>query len=643
METNRGESDLSRLVLFNPDTKQEELVESDPQNEVDFGSAIFSEKTDELVGTTYVGDRRRTYFRDKSYEADYQQITSKLPNREITIAGGTEDDRKWMIVASGDTEPGERYIFDRDAKSLTMLYRVFEKLPRQHLASMKPIRYKSSDGLEIPGYLMLPKGPAPKNLPLLVIPHGGPWGRDTFGYNSLGQFFANRGYAVLMPNFRASTGYGKKFLNAGNNEWGGKMQDDITFGVKHLIAQGVADPKRVAILGGSYGGYATLAGVAFTPDLYSAAVSIVGPSNLLTLLDSIPPYWEAGRKIFHMRMGDPTTPEGKKQLERQSPLNSAAKIKTPLLVVQGANDPRVKKAESDQIVIALRDRKFPVEYIVAPDEGHGFARPLNSMAMFAGIEKFLWKHVGTRYQESVPREVSARLREITVDPATVKLAKPLDPTAVTMPTPSQPLEMAPATYSVTIALSGQSMKMESTNTVTDAGGTLTVTETAKMPQGEMSDVGVIDKATLAVKSREIKQGPMTVTLAFDGAKATGTAAMGGAAQPIDIDMGGPVFADGPGALRSIAALPLKEGYTLTFRNFDVMKRKSALKQLKVAAMENVTVPAGTFKAWKVEIKPADGAPGEHTIWVDSTSRRVVKMIATLPEMGGATATMELTK
>jgi dipeptidyl aminopeptidase/acylaminoacyl peptidase len=419
METNHGEPDLTRLVLFNPDTKQEEVVESDPMKEVDFGFAMFSQKTEELVGTTYVGDRSRTYFRDKSYEADYDQIKKKLPNREVTIAGSTADDRKWMLVASGDTEPGERYIFDRDAKSLTKQYQVFEKLPRQQLASMQPIRYTSSDGLGIPGYLTLPKGPAPKNLPLLVIPHGGPWARDRFGYNPLAQFFANRGYAVLMPNFRASSGYGKKFLNAGNNEWGGLMQDDITYGVKHLVGQGIADPKRVAILGGSYGGYATLAGVAFTPDLYSAAVSIVGPSNLLTLLESIPPYWEAGRKMFHMRMGDPTTAEGKKQLERQSPLNSAAKIKTPLLVVQGANDPRVKKAESDQIVVALRDRKFPIEYIVAPDEGHGFQRPVNNMAMYAAIEKFLWKHVGTRYQESLSREVSTRLREITVDPTTV--------------------------------------------------------------------------------------------------------------------------------------------------------------------------------------------------------------------------------
>lgn len=643
MDTNRGETDLTRLVLFNPDTKQEEIVESDPQNEVDFGGAIFSEKTDELVGTVYVGDRTRTYFRDKSFEADYQLVKKKLPNLEITIAGGTNDDRKWMLIASGDTEPGARYIFDRDSKALIKQYQVFEKLPRQHLASMKPIRYKSSDGLEIPAYLLLPKGPAPKNLPLLVIPHGGPWARDIFGYNSLAQFFANRGYAVLTPNFRGSTGYGKKFLNAGNNEWGGKMQDDITWGVKHLVAQGIADPKRVAILGGSYGGYATLAGVAFTPDIYKAAVSIVGPSNLHTLLESIPPYWEAGRKMFHMRMGDPTTPEGKKQLERQSPLNSADKIKTPLLVVQGANDPRVKKAESDQIVVALRDRKFPVEYIVAPDEGHGFARPVNNMAMFAAIEKFLWRHVGTRYQERVPAEVSARLKEITVDPATVKLTKPVDATSATMPAPSQPLEMAPATYAVTIALGAQSMKLESSNTVTEAGGVLTVKETMKTPQGEASDVAALDKSSLAVKSREIKQGPMAMTVTFDGGKATGTAAMGGPEQKIDVDLGGPLFADGPGAFRSIAALPLKDGYTLTFRNFDMMKRKSALKQLTVSATEDVTVPAGSFKAWKVEIKNADGSAGNQTVWVDAATRRVVKITATLPEMGGAVATMELQK
>ena len=249
----------------------------------------------------------------------------------------------------------------------------------------------------------------------MVFPHGGPWGRDYWGYNSFAQFLANRGYAVLLPNFRASTGYGKKFLDAGNRQWGDKMQDDITWGVKYLIAQGIADPKRVGIMGGSYGGYATLAGLTFTPYLYAAAVSIVGPSNLITLLNSIPPYWESIRKVFYLRMGDPTTEEGKAQLTRQSPLTYTDKIKTPLLVAQGANDPRVNKAESEQIVNALRKRNFPVEYILAPDEGHGFARPVNNMAMLAAAEKFLATYLGGRYQESMTPEVEKRLSEIKVD------------------------------------------------------------------------------------------------------------------------------------------------------------------------------------------------------------------------------------
>ena len=256
-----------------------------------------------------------------------------------------------------------------------------------------------------------------------MFPHGGPWARDGWGFDGRIQFLANRGYAVLQPNFRGSTGYGKKFLNAGNKQWGDLMQDDITWGVKHLVAEGIADPKRVGIMGGSYGGYAALAGAAFTPDLYAASVPIVGPSNLLTLLATIPPYWEAIRIIFHERMGNPDTPEGKKQLERQSPLNSAAKIKTPLLVVQGANDPRVKKAESDQIVIALRDRGFAVEYLCAPDEGHGFQRPVNNMAMYAAAEKFLAQHLKARYQEGGAADVMKRLPEITVDLQTVVLAK----------------------------------------------------------------------------------------------------------------------------------------------------------------------------------------------------------------------------
>jgi dipeptidyl aminopeptidase/acylaminoacyl peptidase len=428
MVSDKGDTrNFQQLVLFDPDSMKEDFVEEDPLKRVDFGGANFSEVTKELIATTYEDDRERIYWKDKGYEADYKWLQSKLPNKEIGLGSSNKDETLFIVSAYSDTEPGETYLFDRKAKKLTLQYKVREKLPREALAPMKAIRYKSSDGLEIPAYLTLPKGVEGKNLPLLVVPHGGPWGRDSWGYNAFAQFFANRGYAVLQPNFRASTGYGKKYLDAGNLQWGDKMQDDITWGVKYLIDQGIADPKKVGIMGGSYGGYATLAGVTFTPDLYAAAVAYVAPSNLSTLLKSIPPYWEAGRQIFYKRMGDPNTPEGKAQLDRQSPLFSVNKIKTPLMVVQGANDPRVNKREADQIVIALRERNYPVEYLLADDEGHGFARPVNNMALFAEAEKFLAKYLGGRYQESMTPEVAKRLKELTVDIKTVSL-----PVAVNM-------------------------------------------------------------------------------------------------------------------------------------------------------------------------------------------------------------------
>ena len=421
MVTNKGDVDLIRLVLLDPETGKEEAVESDPMNRVDFGSARFSDVTDEIIYTAYDDDKPRTYFKDKAYEADYKFLQKQLPNKEIAFGSSTKDESVWIVTAWSDTEPGETYLFDRKTKKLTKQYTVRQRLPRAALAEMRVVRYKTSDGMEIPAYLTLPKGVVAKNLPTIIMPHGGPWGRDTWGYDSYAQFAANRGYAVLQPNFRASTGFGKKFLDAGNNQWGDKMQDDLTYGVKYLIAEGIADPKRVGIWGGSYGGYATLAGITFTPDLYAAAVAEVAPSSLITLLETIPPYWESFRVVFYKRMGDPNTAEGKAQLMRQSPLSHVAKIKTPLLITQGANDPRVNKRESDQIVIALRERNYPVEYIVAPDEGHGYARPVNNMAVLAAAEKFLAKHLGGRYQESMTPEVASRLKEITVDVKTVTL------------------------------------------------------------------------------------------------------------------------------------------------------------------------------------------------------------------------------
>jgi dipeptidyl aminopeptidase/acylaminoacyl peptidase len=641
METNKGESDLVSLVLFDSATGKEEFVESDPMKRVDFGNAMFSDATDELIATTYEDDRTRIYFRDKSFEADYKLLQKKLGDKEILPNSSTADEQLWLVTASSDTDPGSRYLFDRRTKKLSLEYVSRERIPRELMAPMKPIHYKSSDGLEIPAYLTLPKGAPAKNLPLVVLPHGGPWARTSWNFSNGAEFLANRGYAVLQPNFRGSTGYGKKFLNAGNRQWGDLMQDDLTWGVKKLVADGTVDPKRVAILGGSYGGYATLAGVAFTPDLYAAAVAIVAPSNLLTLLETIPPYWESGRVIFHERMGNPTTPEGKKQLERQSPLNSASKIKTPLLVVQGANDPRVKKAESEQIVIALRDRGFPVEYIVAPDEGHGFARPVNNMAMWAASEAFLAKHIGGRFQEGGTPEVVARLKEITIDPKTVVLAKKVDTAAVGAPKPVTDLKAASLSYQGMIAAGGQSIPIGVTRTIKEDGGSWVVTDTAKLPMGEAIDTTTLEKGSLVVTKRQVKQGPVTIDLAFKDGKATGTMAMGGEPKPIAADLGGPLFADGAGAWDAIAQLPLAEGYTATYRNFDIQKAKPSLKQVKVLGAEEIKAAAGTFKTWKAEVTSAEGEPGSTTLWIAQDSRRVVKTSSVVPQMGGATVTSEL--
>jgi dipeptidyl aminopeptidase/acylaminoacyl peptidase len=417
--TNKGDLDLSELESIDPATGAATLLERDPEKRVDFQTMERSEVDYHIFFTQYEDDRFRRYFKDKAFEKEYQWLESKLPGKEIDFGARSKDENVWIVAASGPTEPGETYLWDRKAKTLMLQYRNREELPRESLSDRQPYHFKSSDGLDIPAYLTLPKGLPAKNLPLIAWPHGGPWGRDSYGYDTFAQFFANRGYAVLQPNFRASTGYGKKFLNAGNGEWGRKMQDDITWGIKALIADGTVDARRVGIAGGSYGGYATLAGVAFTPDVYAAAVAIVAPSNLITLLDAIPPYWEAGRKQMYSRMADPTTPEGKALLVAESPLTKAKDIVTPLMVVQGKNDPRVNIRESNQIVAAVRDNGKPVEYLVAPDEGHGFARPINNLAMVTAMEGFFEKYLGGRSQKDVPEDVAAKLKEITVDPKTV--------------------------------------------------------------------------------------------------------------------------------------------------------------------------------------------------------------------------------
>jgi dipeptidyl aminopeptidase/acylaminoacyl peptidase len=310
--TNKGDLDLTELDALDVQSGATEKIESDPEKHVDFGYLRRSDVDYRLLFTAYTDDRDRHYFRDKAFERDWDRLQAKMPGMEVRLGSASADENLWIVIGTSDVEPGVTYLWNRNANTLDLQYRVREEIPRASLSHVKSIHYKSSDGLEIPAYLTLPAGLPDKNLPLVVFPHGGPWGRDFYGFDPFAQFLANRGYAVLQPNFRASTGYGKRFLNAGNGQWGRLMQDDITWGVKYLEAQGTVDPKRVGIFGISYGGYATLAGVTFTPNLYAAAVAYSAPANLITLLNATPPYWESIRKMLYTRMADPTTEAGKR-------------------------------------------------------------------------------------------------------------------------------------------------------------------------------------------------------------------------------------------------------------------------------------------------------------------------------------------
>ena len=339
---------------------------------------------------------------DPALNADFAFLKANLSG-EFAVTSRTDDDRLWTVAVDPVTAPSALYLYDRAAKSLVQLYVTRPELEGARLAAMHPVEIRSRDGLVQPSYLTLPPGSdsdgdgrPDKPVPLVLLVHGGPWGRDGYGYNGLHQWLANRGYAVLSPNFRASTGFGKAFVNAGNLEWGAKMHDDLLDAVDWAVAAGVTTKDKVAIMGGSYGGYAVLAGLAFTPDTFACGVDIVGPSNLNTLLASIPAYWEAGKRQMYRRMGDPGTPEGQALLKERSPLTYADAIKKPLLIGQGANDPRVNVRESDQIVDAMKAKNIPVTYVVFPDEGHGFARPVNNIAFNAVTENFLAPCLGGR-------------------------------------------------------------------------------------------------------------------------------------------------------------------------------------------------------------------------------------------------------
>ncbi len=382
---------------------QRKLIARDAR--ADLGDTLRHPVTGEIQAYAVNYLTNEWHFIDKRLKADFDWLQKQLGKGEVLVASRTQADDKWIVGIDPVSKVAATYLYDRKAKKLSALYIARPELQSAPLQPMQAVEIKARDGLTLPSYLTLPAG-ADKNgdgkadqaVPMVLLVHGGPWGRDDYGYNGTHQWLANRGYAVLSVNFRASTGFGKKFLNAGNKQWGLAMHNDLLDAVDWAVQQGVTSKDKVAIMGGSYGGYAALAGVAFTPTTFACAVDIVGPSNLETLLATIPPYWEAGKKQMYSRMGDPTTEEGKAILRAASPLYKADQIVRPLLIGQGANDPRVKQAESDQIVAAMQAKNIPVSYVLYPDEGHGFRKPNNRIGFNAIAEAFLGNCLGGRVE-----------------------------------------------------------------------------------------------------------------------------------------------------------------------------------------------------------------------------------------------------
>lgn len=394
MLSNIGRDKLAVVKYDIENNKELELVFEHP--EVDVSNLISSDKKKIITGVSFITDKRKNHFFDKERKELQETLESKLPGYEVVVSASNRDENKFIVRTYSDKTRGSVYFYDLKKKELLKLTDVSPWLDEKNMADQKPIKFTSRDGLTIHGYLTLPKDVEPKNLPVVVNPHGGPWYRDSWGFNPEVQFLANRGYAVLQINFRGSTGYGRKFWEASFKQWGKKMQDDVTDGVNWLISQGIADPKRIGIYGGSYGGYTTLAGLTFTPDLYACGVDYVGVSNLFSWMAAVPPYWKPYLEMIYEMVGHPEIDS--LLLLEASPVFHVDKIKVPLLIAQGANDPRVPKAESDQMVEALQKKGIDVPYLVKDNEGHGFRNEENRFDFYRAMEEFLGKHLGGKVE-----------------------------------------------------------------------------------------------------------------------------------------------------------------------------------------------------------------------------------------------------
>ena len=628
--TNAGDSvNLARLALMDIETGATTPVESDPKNEVDFGGAVFSELTDSLLATVYVADTVRIYPTNPRFARDLANVR-KLHGGTPSVSSMTNDETKWMVSFNSPKDPGATYLYDRRTGRGQFLFRPRPWLKPEQLAGMQPVSFQARDGLTVHAYLTTPVGIPARNLPLVLLVHGGPWARDVWGYQPEAQLLSNRGYAVLQVNYRGSTGYGKQFYNAAVKEWAGKMHTDLLDGVRWAVGRGIADSTRVAIYGGSYGGYATLVGLTFTPEVFACGVDYVGPSSLITLIESFPAYWKPFLEgTFYRHVGNPAVEADREDLRKRSPLFFVDRIVDPLLIVQGANDPRVTKREADQIAIALRDRGVKVQYLVAPNEGHGFQNADNRLALYRAMEVFFQGCLGGRVQPTVAPEIERHIARLTVNVDTLKLATANagpQPTTITVGSPDVVgARLAPdtTTFRLVLVQGGQEREV---GTLREEIATLQVNGQPALRRvsainspllGVRADTIVMMPGTLAPISHRSSDARRTLRLDFraDSVKGAMTPAAG-AAQAIAVGTDTALF-DAAAADLVLRTLPLAETYAVRLPVYLHEGGGRLWMPARVVGSERIDA----VDTWKVEAQLAGQTV---TSWIAKDTRALIR-------------------
>lgn len=632
MSSNHGETDLAQLVLLDLETGATTPLESDPEKAVDFGGAIFSDITDSLLATVYVADTVRIYPKTERFARDVANV-KRLHDGAPGVSSMTQDEMKWIVTFDSPTDPGATYLYDRSTGRARFLFRPRPWLVPRQLAGMRPVSYKAADGLTIHGYLTAPVGVPTRSLPLVLVVHGGPWARDTWGYDAEAQLLANRGYAVLQINYRGSTGYGKAFYNAAVREWAGKMHTDLIDGVRWAIKEGIADSTKVAIYGGSYGGYATLVGLTFTPEVFACGVDYVGPSSLVTLIESFPPYWKPFLEgSFYRHVGNPSIAADVEDMKKRSPLFLVDKIEDPLLIVQGANDPRVTKREADQMAIALRDRGVKVRYLLAPNEGHGFLNADNRLALYRAMEMFFKDCLGGRAQASVAPAIEQHIAKLTVNVDALELApRESEPTAMLVGDAAiSTAKLGPETTTRRMVLvqAGQEREVGSIRTemtTIDVNGRpafLRVQTLTSPMMGTGVDSVVIDRATLAPIRHRSTNARRTMALDYRSDSVMGSVTpAGGSAQAIAVHADTALF-DANVVDLILRSLPLAEGYAVRHPVYLHEGGGKVWVTSRVTGSEQAAGEGGVMvDAWVVE-STMGGQTFRH--WIAKESREVLQ-------------------